>query len=88
MLSGFYFRNCSVLKFNCIQHLSKTPNKPFNCIYLHECRLVCFLMLTLDQMGTRINDLERNVTELMTQAGMEALIKQQHGAFIKALLTS
>uniref|UniRef100_A0A3Q2X099 Uncharacterized protein n=1 Tax=Haplochromis burtoni TaxID=8153 RepID=A0A3Q2X099_HAPBU len=48
--------------------------------------LVCFLMLTLDQMGTRINDLERNVTELMTQAGMEALIKQQHGAFIKALL--
>uniref|UniRef100_A0A3P8PNG4 Uncharacterized protein n=1 Tax=Astatotilapia calliptera TaxID=8154 RepID=A0A3P8PNG4_ASTCA len=55
---------------------------------LHECRLVCFLMLTLDQMGTRINDLERNVTELMTQAGMEALIKQQHGAFIKALLTS
>uniref|UniRef100_A0A3P9AU32 Heat shock factor binding protein 1 like 1 n=1 Tax=Maylandia zebra TaxID=106582 RepID=A0A3P9AU32_9CICH len=31
-------------------------------------QLVCFLMLTLDQMGTRINDLERNVTELMTQA--------------------
>uniref|UniRef100_A0A3Q4M285 Uncharacterized protein n=1 Tax=Neolamprologus brichardi TaxID=32507 RepID=A0A3Q4M285_NEOBR len=55
----------------------------------HKCRLVCFLMLTLDQMGTRINDLERNVTELMTQAGMEGcLIKQQHGAFIKALLTS
>lgn len=25
----------------------------------------------LDQMGTRINDLEKNVTELMTQAGME-----------------
>ncbi|KAM4540057.1 heat shock factor-binding protein 1-like protein 1 [Odontesthes bonariensis] len=25
----------------------------------------------LDQMGTRINDLEKNVSELMTQAGME-----------------
>uniref|UniRef100_A0A669EIH5 Heat shock factor binding protein 1 n=1 Tax=Oreochromis niloticus TaxID=8128 RepID=A0A669EIH5_ORENI len=35
---------------------------------LTTLRLVCFLMLTLDQMGTRINDLERNVTELMTQA--------------------
>uniref|UniRef100_A0A3B5L3Y5 Heat shock factor binding protein 1a n=1 Tax=Xiphophorus couchianus TaxID=32473 RepID=A0A3B5L3Y5_9TELE len=29
------------------------------------------LTLTLDQMGTRIDDLEKNVTELMTQAGME-----------------
>ncbi|XP_069032344.1 heat shock factor-binding protein 1-like protein 1 [Embiotoca jacksoni] len=25
----------------------------------------------LDQMGNRIDDLEKNVTELMTQAGME-----------------
>lgn len=25
----------------------------------------------VDEMGTRINDLEKNVTELMTQAGME-----------------
>ncbi|XP_008282103.1 heat shock factor-binding protein 1-like [Stegastes partitus] len=25
----------------------------------------------LDQMGTRIDDLEKNVAELMTQAGME-----------------
>uniref|UniRef100_A0A3B3VLK7 Heat shock factor binding protein 1b n=2 Tax=Poecilia TaxID=8080 RepID=A0A3B3VLK7_9TELE len=25
----------------------------------------------MDQMGTRIDDLEKNVTELMTQAGME-----------------
>uniref|UniRef100_A0A3B5Q8B8 Heat shock factor binding protein 1b n=1 Tax=Xiphophorus maculatus TaxID=8083 RepID=A0A3B5Q8B8_XIPMA len=25
----------------------------------------------LDQMGTRIDNLEKNVTELMTQAGME-----------------
>uniref|UniRef100_A0A3Q2VXL4 Uncharacterized protein n=1 Tax=Haplochromis burtoni TaxID=8153 RepID=A0A3Q2VXL4_HAPBU len=57
-----------------------------NCSKSFIEKLVCFLMLTLDQMGTRINDLERNVTELMTQAGMEALIKQQHGAFIKALL--
>lgn len=26
---------------------------------------------TLNEMGTRIDDLEKNVTELMTQAGME-----------------
>lgn len=25
----------------------------------------------MDQMGTRIDDLEKNVTELMTKAGME-----------------
>uniref|UniRef100_A0A3Q0RD05 Heat shock factor binding protein 1b n=1 Tax=Amphilophus citrinellus TaxID=61819 RepID=A0A3Q0RD05_AMPCI len=40
-------------------------------LQMHTCRLVHFLMLPLDQMGTRINDLEKNVTELMTQAGME-----------------
>lgn len=27
--------------------------------------------LALDEMGTRIDDLEKNVVELMTQAGME-----------------
>ncbi|KAL3983534.1 protocadherin alpha [Sarotherodon galilaeus] len=35
----------------------------------------CFLPFQarfIHAMGTRINDLERNVTELMTQAGMEA----------------
>lgn len=26
---------------------------------------------TLDEMGTRIDDLEKNVSDLMTQAGME-----------------
>lgn len=28
-------------------------------------------MAKLDGMGTRIDDLEKNVTDLMTQAGME-----------------
>uniref|UniRef100_A0A8C7XU43 Uncharacterized protein n=1 Tax=Oryzias sinensis TaxID=183150 RepID=A0A8C7XU43_9TELE len=31
-----------------------------------------FLSGTLDQMGRRIKDLEKNVAELMSQAGMEA----------------
>lgn len=29
------------------------------------------LVFALDEMGTRIDDLEKNVVELMTQAGME-----------------
>ncbi|KAK9957176.1 hypothetical protein ABG768_011441 [Culter alburnus] len=29
------------------------------------------LMPELDEMGTRIDDLEKNVADLMTQAGME-----------------
>lgn len=37
--------------------------------------------LALDEMGTRIDDLEKNVLELMTQAGMEeqATSKWQQG---------
>lgn len=31
----------------------------------------CAFTFTLDEMGTRIDDLEKNVAELMTQAGME-----------------
>lgn len=30
-----------------------------------------FLMVVLEEMGTRIDNLEKNVTELMTEAGME-----------------
>uniref|UniRef100_A0A672H349 Heat shock factor binding protein 1b n=1 Tax=Salarias fasciatus TaxID=181472 RepID=A0A672H349_SALFA len=30
-----------------------------------------FLNPALDQMGTRIDDLQKNVSELMTQAGMD-----------------
>uniref|UniRef100_A0A8C6WNC2 Heat shock factor binding protein 1 n=1 Tax=Neogobius melanostomus TaxID=47308 RepID=A0A8C6WNC2_9GOBI len=29
------------------------------------------LTVTLDEMGSRIDDLEKNVSELMTQAGMD-----------------
>lgn len=36
---------------------------------------LCFLLnqifLALDEMGTRIDDLERNIADLMTQAGVE-----------------
>lgn len=31
----------------------------------------CPFTLALDEMGTRIDDLQKNVVELMTQAGME-----------------
>uniref|UniRef100_A0A3Q2PQI1 Uncharacterized protein n=1 Tax=Fundulus heteroclitus TaxID=8078 RepID=A0A3Q2PQI1_FUNHE len=34
-------------------------------------RMRISLTCTPDQMGTRIDELEKNVTELMTQAGME-----------------
>uniref|UniRef100_A0A3B3DFW0 Uncharacterized protein n=1 Tax=Oryzias melastigma TaxID=30732 RepID=A0A3B3DFW0_ORYME len=37
-----------------------------------KCKAELSLTWTLDQMGRRIKDLEKNVAELMSQAGMEA----------------
>ncbi|KAI9548577.1 hypothetical protein NQZ68_007444 [Dissostichus eleginoides] len=34
-------------------------------------RADCSFTFSLDEMGTRIDDLESDVSELMTQAGME-----------------
>ena len=34
-------------------------------------QLVFSLTISLDDMGTRIDDLEKNIADLMTQAGME-----------------
>ncbi|KAM4550709.1 heat shock factor-binding protein 1-like protein 1 [Fundulus diaphanus] len=45
-------------------------SRPFGCL-LFIGRVQISLTCTLDQMGTRIDELEKNVTELMTQAGME-----------------
>lgn len=35
------------------------------------CTVRFSLTLSLDEMGVRIDDLEKNVAHLMTQAGME-----------------
>lgn len=53
----------------CSEHCS-------NCVALSEQHVdsqagFFSLVFALDDMGTRINDLEKNVVELMTQAGME-----------------
>uniref|UniRef100_A0A3Q2CZU4 Heat shock factor binding protein 1b n=1 Tax=Cyprinodon variegatus TaxID=28743 RepID=A0A3Q2CZU4_CYPVA len=56
--------------------MSKTENKAAE--EMTEARNILFisnmpisLTCKLDQMGSRIEDLEKNVSELMTQAGME-----------------
>lgn len=47
------------------------------------------LILKLEEMGTRIHDLEKNVTELMTQAGMdECQTGEQMAPKVKLTVTS
>lgn len=53
------------------QKSSKSPQAFAGTPWKWKCVADFSFTLTLDEMGTRIDDLEKNVLELMTQAGME-----------------